>query len=153
MFLRRYDDGDVDKNLKAKHVKALDAGSDSDGSARKKRRDRSRSRSRSRSPKRGRTKLREGDKCQAHFRGKSSAKLFESSALRVSCSPSYAMSQVPGQGRQDPLRRYCGREVVTAWKSRLAHAVDAFPGLPRSVADVRTGMRTATATRGSRRST
>ena len=76
MFLRRYDDGDVDKNLKAKHVKALDAGSDSDGSARKKRRDRSRSRSRSRSPKRGRTKLREGDKCQAHFRGKSSAKLF-----------------------------------------------------------------------------
>ncbi len=37
---RRYDDGDVDKNLKAKHVKALDAGSDSDGSARKKRRDR-----------------------------------------------------------------------------------------------------------------
>ena len=78
MFLRRYDDGDVDKNLKAKHVKALDAGSDSDGSARKKRRDRSRSRSpsrsRSRSPKRGR-KLREGDKCQAHFRGKSSAKL------------------------------------------------------------------------------
>ena len=32
-FVRRYDDGDVDKNLKAKHVKALDAGSDSDGSA------------------------------------------------------------------------------------------------------------------------
>ena len=107
---RRYEDGDVDKNLKAKHVKALDAGSDSDGSARKKRRDRSRSRSRS--PKRGRKKLREGDKCQAHFRGKSSAKLFQSSALRVSCSPSsYAMSQVPGENCQDPLRRYCGREA------------------------------------------
>ena len=80
VFLRRYDDGDTDKNLKPKHVKALDAGSDSDGSARKKRRYRSRSRSRSRSrgrsPKRGRKKLREGDKVQAHFRGKSSAKLF-----------------------------------------------------------------------------
>ena len=62
-------------------------------------------------------------------------------------------------------RRYPGKVVkihsdgtvdvkrVTAWKSRLAHAIDAFPGLPHSVDDVRTGTRTATATRGSRRST
>ena len=132
---RRYDDGDVDKNLKAKHVKALDAGSDSDGSARKKRRDRSRSRSRSRSPKRGRKKLREGDKCQAHFRGKSSAKLYPGKVVKIH-----------SDGTVDVKR-------VTAWKSRLAHAIAAFPGPPHSVDDVRTGMRTATATRGSRRST
>ena len=46
-----------------------------DSRSKKKRQDRSRSSSsdRSRSPKRGR-KLREGDKCEARFRGKSSAK-------------------------------------------------------------------------------
>ena len=131
----------MDKNLKPKHVKALDAGSDSDGSARKKRRDRSRSlsrsrsRSRSRSPKRGRKKLREGDKVQAHFRGKSSAKLYPGKVVKIH-----------SDGTVDVKR-------VTAWKSRLAYAIDAFPGLPHSVDDVRTGMRTATATRGSRRST
>ena len=62
-------------------------------------------------------------------------------------------------------RRYPGKVVkihsdgtvdvkpVTVWKSRLVYAIDAFPGLPHSVVDVRTGMRTATPTRGSRRST
>ena len=100
---RRYDDGDTDKNLKPKHVKALDAGSDSDGSARKKRRDRSRSRSssrsRSRSPKRGRKKLREGDKVQAHFRGKSSAKLFQSSALMNSLTRVFTSNVAGTRGK------------------------------------------------------
>ena len=79
-----YEDGDSDKRIKEKYVKALDAGSDSDRSAKKKKRggSRSRSRSRSRSPKRGR-KLREGDKCQAHFRGSSSAKLYPGKVLKL----------------------------------------------------------------------
>ena len=55
------DDGEREKRVKPKYI-------------RKRGGSRSRSRSRSRSP-RGR-KLREGDKVQAHFRGKSSAKLF-----------------------------------------------------------------------------
>ena len=62
-------------------------------------------------------------------------------------------------------RRYPGKIVkihsdgtvdvkrVSAWKSGLAHAIDAVPRLPHSVDDVRTGTRTATPTRGSRRST
>ena len=48
-FNHRYDDGDSDKRLKEKYVKALDSGSESDGSAK--------------------DKLREGDKIKARFRG------------------------------------------------------------------------------------
>ena len=49
-FAHRYEDGDRDTGLKAKYVKPVDSGSDSDGSARK-------------------DKLREGDKIKARFRG------------------------------------------------------------------------------------
>ena len=49
MLNYRYDDGDSDKRLKEKYVKALDSGSESDGSAK--------------------DKLREGDKIKARFRG------------------------------------------------------------------------------------
>ena len=49
-FNHRYDDGDSDKRLSEKYVKALDSGSESDGSAKK-------------------DKLREGDKIKARFRG------------------------------------------------------------------------------------
>merc|ERR1719390_131423 len=55
-----------------------------DSRSKKKRRDRSRSSSssRSRSPKRGR-KLREGDKCEARFRGKSGAKYYPGKVTRI----------------------------------------------------------------------
>ena len=65
-----FDDGEREKRVKAKYI-------------RKRGGSRSRSRSRSRSP-RGR-KLREGDKCEARFRGKSSAKCLRG-VLRPSTS-------------------------------------------------------------------
>ena len=49
-FAHRYEDGDRDTGLKAKYVKPVDSGSDSDGSAKK-------------------DKLREGDKVTARYRG------------------------------------------------------------------------------------
>ena len=49
MLNYRYDDGDSDKRLSEKYVKALDSGSESDGSAK--------------------DKLREGDKVTARYRG------------------------------------------------------------------------------------
>ena len=49
-FAHRYEDGDRDTGLKAKYVKSVDSGSESDGSAKK-------------------DKLREGDKVKARFRG------------------------------------------------------------------------------------
>ena len=79
---RRYDDGEIETYVNKKFFTVTRAKSRSrsrsksdDSRSKKKRRDRSRSSSsdRSRSPKRGR-KLREGDKCEARFRGKSSAK-------------------------------------------------------------------------------
>ena len=78
----RYDDGEIETYVNKKFITVTRAKSRSrsrsksdDSRSKKKRRDRSRSSSsdRSRSPKRGR-KLREGDKCEARFRGKSSAK-------------------------------------------------------------------------------
>ena len=65
-----FDDGEREKRVKPKYI-------------RKRGGSRSRSRSRSRSP-RGR-KLREGDKCEARFRGKSSAK-YSRRVLRSSTS-------------------------------------------------------------------
>ena len=81
-FPHRYDDGEIETYVNKKFITVTRAKSRSrsrsksdDSRSKKKRRDRSRSSSsdRSRSPKRGR-KLREGDKCEARFRGKSSAK-------------------------------------------------------------------------------
>ena len=81
-FSHRYDDGEIETYVNKKFITVTRAKSRSrsrsksdDSRTKKKRRDRSRSSSsdRSRSPKRGR-KLREGDKCEARFRGKSSAK-------------------------------------------------------------------------------
>ena len=62
------DDGEREKRVKPKYI-------------RKRGGSRSRSRSRSRSP-RGR-KLREGDKCEARFRGKSSGKYFPGKVSRI----------------------------------------------------------------------
>ena len=62
------DDGEREKRVKPKYI-------------RKRGGSRSRSRSRSRSP-RGR-KLREGDKCEARFRGKSSAKYSRLSLIHI----------------------------------------------------------------------
>ena len=82
MIPPRYDDGEIETYVNKKFITVTRAKSRSrsrsksdDSRSKKKRRDRSRSSSsdRSRSPKRGR-KLREGDKCEARFRGKSSAK-------------------------------------------------------------------------------
>ena len=81
-FPHRYDDGEIETYVNKKFITVTRAKSRSrsrsksdDSRSKKKRRDRSRSSSsdRSSSPKRGR-KLREGDKCEARFRGKSSAK-------------------------------------------------------------------------------
>ena len=63
-----FDDGEREKRVKPKYI-------------RKRGGSRSRSRSRSRSP-RGR-KLREGDKCEARFRGKSSGKYFPGKVSRI----------------------------------------------------------------------
>ena len=63
-----FDDGEREKRVKPKYI-------------RKRGGSRSRSRSRSRSP-RGR-KLREGDKCEARFRGKSSGKYFPGKVARI----------------------------------------------------------------------
>ncbi len=63
-----FDDGEREKRVKPKYI-------------RKRGGSRSRSRSRSRSP-RGR-KLREGDKCEARFRGKSSAKYYKGKVSRI----------------------------------------------------------------------
>ena len=62
------DDGEREKRVKPKYI-------------RKRGGSRSRSRSRSRSP-RGR-KLREGDKCEARFRGSSSAKYYKGKVSRI----------------------------------------------------------------------
>ena len=82
-FPHRYDDGEIETYVNKKFITVTRAKSRSrsrsksdDSRSKKKRRDRSRSSSssdRSRSTKRGR-KLRDGDKCEARFRGKSSAK-------------------------------------------------------------------------------
>ena len=63
-----FDDGDSEKRVELKRIKVKGG-------------DRSRSRSRSRSP-RGR-KLREGDKCEARFRGKSSSKMYPGKVTRI----------------------------------------------------------------------
>jgi hypothetical protein len=92
-FPHRYDDGEIETYVNKKFITVTRAKSRSrsrsksdDSRSKKNRRDRSRSSSssRSRSPKRGR-KLREGDKCEARFRGKSSAK-YGRGVLRPSTS-------------------------------------------------------------------
>ena len=85
MFFRRYDDGDVDKNPKAKHVKAPTRGPIP--TAAPGRRGATEPLARrplaQPEPKPGADeKLREGDKVQAHFRGR-------------------ARKALPGEGRQD----------------------------------------------------
>ena len=90
-FPHRYDDGEIETYVNKKFITVTRAKSRSrsrsksdDSRSKKKRRDRSRSSSsdRSRSPKRGR-KLREGDKCEARFRGKSSAKYYKGKVSRI----------------------------------------------------------------------
>ena len=90
-FPHRYDDGEIETYVNKKFITVTRAKSRSrsrsksdDSRSKKKRRDRSRSSSssRSRSPKRGR-KLREGDKCTARFRGKSSGKEYPGKVARI----------------------------------------------------------------------
>ncbi len=92
-FTIKYDDGEIETYVNKKFITVTRAKGRSrsrsksdDSRSKEKRRDRSRSSSsdRSRSPKRGR-KLREGDKCEARFRGKSSAK-YGRGVLRPSTS-------------------------------------------------------------------
>ena len=67
-FAHADDDGEKESHVKERYIKKRSSS-------------RSRSRSRSRSP-RGR-KLREGDKCEARFRGSSSAKYYKGKVSRI----------------------------------------------------------------------
>ena len=119
-FPHRYDDGEIETYVNKKFITVTRAKSRSrsrsksdDSRSKKKRRDRSRSSSsdRSRSPKRGR-KLREGDKCEARFRGKSSAK-YGRGVLRCVTrrSPTPSTQVLQRQGVSHPFGRHHRCEV------------------------------------------
>ena len=97
VFLHRYDDGDTDKNLKAKHVKALDSGSESDGSAKK-------------------DKLREGDKVKARFRGLE--KYYKGVIRRAHSDGTYSIDYDDGEKESHVKERYIKKRSSSRSRSR-----------------------------------